>query len=1402
MTRPTERPATYPASKPKGLKKLIRWVLLSVGGLLAALTVMILAAVLFGIPLEFDRVKSKIETAATQALGRSVSIEGPFTLVPSMPPAVQIEGVQVGNPPGWPEGDLVRLHMARVKLRILPLLKGEILIEEITVDGLQVNLETNAEGVPNWLLAQGARGRAAEPEPEAPSEPPALRFIELADLSLRDIALIHKDAVTGQTFELTLEEISGSALDREPMTLLIKGRVQDIPYEVTLDGGSLASLVGGEEAWPLDFSASAVGATLRVGGTIAEPLRGRGLALDFEFTGPRMKDLEAILGTTLPPIQSFGLEGRIEELDGRYRIAEITGEVAAVGVTGGFEADISGDRPRLTGAIDIATIDAGPLFAAIDAEGKVQSAGDPQPGQDPREPPEQEVKEAGEGRKTVDLDEPVLTLEPLKRFDAQFELRIHEVVNAPVSLRDASLEVTVSDGALRAPIELNLAQVPFHGEFSLAPEDGRPQIAISLAADKSDIGELAGLVSGATGIEGGFDKAYMGLTAGGETLRSLVETAELRFSMSGAALSYGHEEGGRPVEFALDEANLVFPAAHEAQVTARGSVLGEGFSLDLGGGTFIDNFVKKTWPLKLNARGGGGELRIDGIVRNAEAGEGTDLAFALTGEKLGGLAVWVGVPPDATQSYALRGTVSLRTKGPRIRLDEVRIGKSSFAGDVGLRKDADAPVTFIALQFDVLDFKGMASLFPEQPKSEESAPKERTEGPEALTIDVPILPNGIEIFDSDIDIAIARIKMEPVDVTDIALSSKIRGGYVDEAPLTATFGGARFEGRFAADFRGQVPKIDLLVKSTKVNVGSLLGQLGVADGLDLSAGGFSLDLAMEGASARQVLERSAFSVAITDGVWRFSAPGAGEGFDIRVPNAKIVAEPGKPIALEIDGLIRKTPVGIKLTTDSLASFAVRKKRLKMDLDVALAKASLRLSGSAPLPVRADNLHFAMDLSGNRFSDFDELLDVSLPPIGPYQLKGDFGSRKSGYYLERLNVVVGTSSLTGKLDFTTTEQPPLLDVGLVAERIQLDDFDTGDWSASEDRDPAAAEGPPEDAEGDPESPAGGRPLLSPEVMRSLNARLDVRVDEVLSGQDPLGRGTLEATLKDGRFQIDPLTLEVPGGSVDVGFALEPTASEVRMEARAKVERLDYGILARRIDPASQTGGLIALDLDLKTRGPDLERVMQGANGHLDFGVWPKDLNAGIFDLWAVNVISALMSEVDKNEASKVNCVIVRFQIKDGVMHERVLFADTSKMRVEGSAEIDFKRRTLDVRAAPKAKRPEFFSLAVPVGLSGEFDDFGIDVNPVILTAKAVSFVTSPLHVPLRRIFKRGVPENGAQACTAAWIINGDPGDLPASAPEPEPGQGGAGSRSSRSSGGETQGSGAGEDASPFGVFQAE
>ena len=320
----------------------------------------------------------------------------------------------------------------------------------------------------------------------------------------------------------------------------------------------------------------------------------------------------------------------------------------------------------------------------------------------------------------------------------------------------------------------------------------------------------------------------------------------------------------------------------------------------------------------------------------------------------------------------------------------------------------------------------------------------------------------------------------------------------------------------------------------------------------------------------------------------------------------------------------------------------------------------------------------------KFSDFDDLLDVSLPPIGPYRLTGEFGSRASGILCGKSGAVkISESTLNGQLDFANNSKPATPEWWISSRRtIQLDDFDTGEWSPlTEGNDAAAAAETTKSTATAGETVERVRAVLSPEVMRAIDAMVTLNVGEVLTGKDSLGSGSMTATVRDGRAQVDPLTLDIPGGSVDMGFALEPTEADVGLEARAKIERLNYGILARRIDPASKVGGIISADVDIRTRGATLDDVMDAANGHMDFAIWPDDLKAELFDLWAVNLFVAMMPSLDSKEKSKVNCVVARFNVQDGVMRPAAILIDSTNIQASGDGVIDFKANTEGIYGRP-------------------------------------------------------------------------------------------------------------------------
>jgi hypothetical protein len=275
------------------------------------------------------------------------------------------------------------------------------------------------------------------------------------------------------------------------------------------------------------------------------------------------------------------------------------------------------------------------------------------------------------------------------------------------------------------------------------------------------------------------------------------------------------------------------------------------------------------------------------------------------------------------------------------------------------------------------------------------------------------------------------------------------------------------------------------------------------------------------------------------------------------------------------------------------------------------------------------------------------------------------------------------------------------------------------------------------------------------LNSLNAKFDLEVKEVLSGEDVIGGGRLTLGLEAGRLTVHPLHLTVPGGSVDIDFGYHPSADGVELVLKTRVDRFDYGILARRVNPDTKMGGQVFLDVALNAKVKNISGLMQHGRGHFDFALLPKEFDAAIFDLWAVNLLSALSKKVDDEPESVINCILARFTLEGGLMQDRIIFMDTTRMSVLGKANIDFNRASLDVYAKPEAKRPEFFSVAIPVGVSGKFEDWGLDIGIVPVAWAGVSFITSPVHVPIRRLFGGDKPLEGEAACRQAWLESEKP-----------------------------------------------
>lgn len=461
---------------------------------------------------------------------------------------------------------------------------------------------------------------------------------------------------------------------------------------------------------------------------------------------------------------------------------------------------------------------------------------------------------------------------------------------------------------------------------------------------------------------------------------------------------------------------------------------------------------------------------------------------------------------------------------------------------------------------------------------------------------------------------------------------------------------------------------------------------------------------------------------------------------------------GHPFDLTFKGQLLEAPYVTNVNIASLEEF-ILKNRSWLTINTKIADTRFDLSGGIELEKVLKSLRLKVSVEGDRLDSLNRLLKIDLPPLKAYHGGGTLLLQKNRVDLTDLAIQVGESRLHGDININTSGTRPMVTVNMKAPRIQLDNFDTGDWSPEKDNTGHSGKGKYNPAQKENLSDRKKKlantgqlkELISPEVLKTINVKMDVTADKVFSGKDELGSGNLTFSLKDGQLVLDPVQLNIPGGDFFLSASLRPDPAEPEASLKAVIKNFDFGIWVRHIKPKEKMGGIINLDLDLKSTAGRKEDLMKKGSGYFDYSGRLENLKSGVVDLWAVNLITAALSREKENE-SRINCVVGRWTLKDGLLTPDLFLIDTTKIRICGQGQIDFNKEYIDIKVAPVPKRPEYFNLATPLQIQGSFANLGIGIQPGGLFGTAVKFIVSPVTVSVKRMVNKDLPVDGSDVCT--------------------------------------------------------
>lgn len=214
--------------------------------LLVLILLFVAAALVLPHIIKPDAYKARIVALVQEKTGRTLTISGHIGLSFFPWIGVRLQQVALSNPPGFPSGTFASIRSAGIRVRLLPLLRKRVEIDEIRLNGLQAALLRTRAGATNWADLTGApssRKQSPSATP-APGSSPLVQALTVAGVRIQNANATFTDEQTGQRLGLRdFQLTTGRVLAAHAVPLSFSGVLQAAKPQVSTHLTGSADLV-------------------------------------------------------------------------------------------------------------------------------------------------------------------------------------------------------------------------------------------------------------------------------------------------------------------------------------------------------------------------------------------------------------------------------------------------------------------------------------------------------------------------------------------------------------------------------------------------------------------------------------------------------------------------------------------------------------------------------------------------------------------------------------------------------------------------------------------------------------------------------------------------------------------------------------------------------------------------------------------------------------------------------------------------------------------------------------------------------------------------------------------------------------------------------------------------------
>ena len=195
--------------------KALKWI-----GILVGIVVLVIVAAIIVIPLVVDPndYKDDIATAVEKATGRKLVIEGDIGL--SVWPSLSLDlgKLTLSNPPGFGEKPFAQIDSANISVALMPLLDKKVEADEVSLIGMALDLQVNADGSNNWDDLAG--GKTDNADAGKSGDGAGLAALAIGGINIKDARLAYDDRAGKRKLAVEALNLTTGPIElREPIAI-------------------------------------------------------------------------------------------------------------------------------------------------------------------------------------------------------------------------------------------------------------------------------------------------------------------------------------------------------------------------------------------------------------------------------------------------------------------------------------------------------------------------------------------------------------------------------------------------------------------------------------------------------------------------------------------------------------------------------------------------------------------------------------------------------------------------------------------------------------------------------------------------------------------------------------------------------------------------------------------------------------------------------------------------------------------------------------------------------------------------------------------------------------------------------------------------------------------------------